>query len=345
MKRKRATERRAVQAYDLTEGLQHYFVRKLDALSKKYGDDRPFAPVEWLREEGRFGGGVRYEARDETLFDHGSVNLSQIHYEKAPEKKLASATAISTIIHPRNPYAPSMHMHISRTQMKNGDGYWRIMADLNPSVPNETHREAFMQTLKEAGGVHFEAGREAGDCYFYISALKRHRGVAHFYLEGFDSGDFEADSRYARAFGDAVIDRYIEIVTKVFESAPKADEAARKQQLAYHTLYLFQVLTLDRGTTSGLLVHDQNDVGIMGSLPSHVDVDLLKNWIAEVPAPQEKLVAAIAQILGGSGIAEVDIEKKKRLAEAVRNHYRTCPEALKLQAGSVMVPPTVANHR
>ena len=51
---------------------------------------------------------------------------------------------------------------------------------------------------------------------------------------------------------------------------PVLDEATA-QQLAYHTLYFFQVLTLDRGTTSGLLVHDQNDLGIMGSLPAWVD--------------------------------------------------------------------------
>jgi len=35
--------------------------------------------------------------------------------------------------------------------------------------------------------------------------------------------------------------------------------------------------TADRGTTSGLLVHDENDVGILGSLPSHVDKKLLES--------------------------------------------------------------------
>ena len=37
----------------------------------------------------------------------------------------------------------------------------------------------------------------------------------------------------------------------------------------------FGVLILNRCTTSGLLVHDQNDVGIIGSLPSHVNRLLL----------------------------------------------------------------------
>ena len=44
----------------------------------------------------------------------------------------------------------------------------------------------------------------------------------------------------------------------------------RKKQLAYHTRYFYQVLLLDRGTTAGLLVHDDNDVGTLGSLPGQV---------------------------------------------------------------------------
>ena len=41
--------------------------------------------------------------------------------------------------------------------------------------------------------------------------------------------------------------------------------------------YLFQVLTLDRGTTSGLLIHNQNDVGIMGSLSLYINKVLLSS--------------------------------------------------------------------
>ncbi len=344
MKRTVSTELHARQAYTLVEGLQQYFVRQLDLLSEKFGTGEAFMPVEWFREEGRFGGGVRFEATDERLFDRASVNVSQVHYESEPAKKLSSATAISTIIHPANPHAPSMHMHISWTEMKNGNGYWRIMADLNPAIEKSMDRERFMQMLRDAGGVHFEKGRAQGEKYFYIPALRCHRGVAHFYLEGFNSGEFERDLAYAKVFGEAVIDTYTGIVTQRLEENLPVDETARAVQLAYHTRYLFQVLTLDRGTTSGLLVHDQNDVGILGSLPSHVDVDLLLSWAEAVPSPQEKLVGSIAEILGDGGVAEVDSMKKKRLAEAVRSHYRKYPEALKLQASGEITPPTVENH-
>jgi coproporphyrinogen III oxidase len=34
------------------------------------------------------------------VFDRASVNVSQVHYADEPTRKLASATALSTIIHP-----------------------------------------------------------------------------------------------------------------------------------------------------------------------------------------------------------------------------------------------------
>ena len=115
-------------------------------------------------------------------------------------------------------------------------------------------------------------------------------------------------------------------------------------QLAYHTLYLFQVLTLDRGTTSGLLIHDQNDVGIMGSIPSHIDRTLLESWKALMPEPQNELVQALLDVLPQEMPTPVDVKTKKALAEAVRSHYRRFPEALSMQASGKFIPKTVDNH-
>jgi coproporphyrinogen III oxidase len=113
----------------------------------------------------------------------------------------------------------------------------------------------------------------------------------------------------------------------------------------YHTVYLFQVLTLDRGTTSGLLVHGDNDVGILGSLPSRVDRALLASWRDRVPEVQAPLVDALVEALEPGETSPVDVPAKRRLADAVRAHYRAHPEALQLQARGDVLPPTVANHR
>lgn len=337
----------AKEAYTLVDGLQAYFVSKLNALALEFGRGRACEAVSWGRDEGKHGGGVRYEARDSVVYDRGSVNVSQVHYDDDPSKKLGSATAISTIIHPHNPHAPSMHMHISWTQMRDGEGYWRVMADLNPSLIGESDadRNLFSETLKKVTGELYEEGAAQGDRYFYIPVLGRHRGVSHFYLEGYNSGNFEEDKAFVVKVGESVIDTYIAIISNKLREYPSFTEEEKEEQLAYHTLYLFQVLTLDRGTTSGLLVHDQNDVGIMGSIPSHVNRDLLASWVDKMPHPQEILVKALLDALPDEMPTPVEEETKKALAHAVREHYRRYPEALSMQASGEIIPPTVDNHR
>ena len=77
----------------LVTHLQSYFVKALDSLSAEIGDNKAFEPVEWFRNKGEFGGGVRYVATDETLFNRASVNVSQVQYDSDETKQLASATA------------------------------------------------------------------------------------------------------------------------------------------------------------------------------------------------------------------------------------------------------------
>lgn len=329
-------KKRAV-ALDLVESLQARFVQALELLG---GDS--FTAIEWLRDEGRHGGGVRYGIEDSELLGRASVNVSQVHYDDEPERKLGSATAISSIVHPSHPRAPSVHIHISWTELKSGEGYWRIMADLNPSLPNPEQTERFIAALRQAAPIEFDEAAKQGERYFFIPALGRHRGAAHFYLESYNTGDFDADLELAKQVGEAAIDGYLEILEN--PCLPVGEEEA-SSQLAYHTLYLFQVLTLDRGTTAGLLVHDQNDVGILGSLPAKVDRNLLSSWRSRMESPQDKLLDLILSALPRVGICTIDALVKQKLADAIRTHYKNHPEALNLQASGNRVPPTVENHK
>jgi coproporphyrinogen III oxidase len=331
-------------AQKLLSELQSYFVAKLNDISHTLGKDQAYEAVEWGRDTGLHGGGVRYEARDESIFDRASVNVSQVHYDDDETKKLSSATAISTIIHPHNPHAPSMHMHISWTQMRDGKGYWRVMGDLNPSLKNDVFQRDFDMALQRTAGKYADEGIAQGDRYFNIPVLNRTRGISHFYLENFNTGDFEADRDFAYKMGKAIIDAYIGITLQALQYHTTYTQEEKDTQLSYHTLYLFQVLTLDRGTTSGLLVHDQNDVGIMGSIPSHVNRELLATWVEKMIKPQDKLLLALLEALPNEMPTPVDVETKKKLANAVRKHYKQYPEALSMQALGETVPSTVDNH-
>lgn len=344
MKRIRAKSPRAEQALTLVTDLQQRFVTKLNAISKKYGNGKPYEPTEWFRDEGKHGGGVRFMATDESLFNRASVNISQVQYDDEDTKQLASASAISTIIHPGNPLAPSVHIHISWTELKNGSGYWRVMADLNPSIENSADKNEFANKLKQAAPQQYLEAAAQGDRYFFIPALGRHRGITHFYLENYSSGNFDADLKMARTVGEAAIDTYCDILSSAIEKRTSPTEADHKKQLDYHTLYFFQVLTLDRGTTSGLLVHDQNDVGILASLPSHINRPLLASWKQKMQAPQDKLLEKMMACLADKEVSPVEDETKQALANCVRKHYQAHPEAIDMQASGNTVPPTVNNH-
>lgn len=337
-----ANSKEAKEAYVLVRTLQERFANKLNDLSKKYGENKKFEEVLWLRDEGTHGGGSRFEARDETLFNTASINVSQVHYDDMEDKKLQSATAISTIIHPNNPKLPSIHIHISLTCLRDGHSYWRVMADLNPSIENKDDKQKFEAALKELSEEKYEEGVKQGEKYFFIPALDRHRGVSHFYLENYKTEDKKADYDFAMSFGQGVIDTYAQILDDAIKQRELFSVHDIKQQLDYHTLYLFQVLTLDRGTTSGLLVHNQNDAGIMGSLPKFINKELLDSWKDKVPAIQKPLVEALVSCINDKGL--VDIDTKLHLANKVREFYKNNQEALIHQASGNTIPSTVQNH-
>ncbi len=329
---------KAKSAHDLALSLQNHFEKRL----RQPADRGAFRPSTWYRDGGRHGGGARLTYGGGGDFNRASLNVSQVQYDDDPEKRLGSATALSCIVHPAHPRSPSLHIHVSWTEMKNGEGYWRMMADLNPSIPLERDRLQFVEALKHVSGSLFPEAASQGDRYFEIPALKRHRGVAHFYLEQYYTSDAKADLALAGRFGRAMIDAYAEILAGG-RKFPVPTEAEMASQLAYHTVYLFQVLTLDRGTTSGLLVHDQNDVGTLGSLPARVNRTLLQSWKALVPKPQDELVDALVAVVPADG--RVEDEQKIAFCSALRTFYKAHPKALDLQAQGNVLPPTVQNHR
>lgn len=334
----------AQQAHELVTSLQQRFVTGLERLAEELHVPQAFQPVEWLRNGGTHGGGERFETGSGDLYMRGSVNVSQVHYNDDESKTLDSATAISTIIHPQHPLAPSVHIHISWTEMKNGSGYWRVMADLNPSIENPAATERFLEALQQAAPDQFEEAKVQGEKYFYIPALERHRGVAHFYLESYRTDDAQADAVLAKRVGKAAIDTYLAILRDTLQRVDVPTEEQLAAQRAYHTLYFFQVLTLDRGTSSGLLIHNQNDVGIMGSLPAYIDKALLQSWVARMTPPQDQLLERLIAVLPDDEPVLVDTPIKAQLAEVIRQHFREHPQALQMQAAGHVIPPTVSNH-
>jgi len=93
------------------------------------------------------------------------------------------------------------------------------------------------------------------------------------------------------------------------------------------------------------LVHNQNDIGILGSIPAYVDKVLLTSWLTKMQSPQDQLLTALIDVLPTTNPCLIDEPTKQKLADVVRHHYNTHPEALSMQASGDIIPPTVNNHR
>ncbi len=100
---------------DYFTGLQDRIVAALEAL-----DGGTFRRDAWTRAEG--GGGVSRLIEDGALFERGGVNFSHVMGTSLPPSASAGrpelagrgfeALGVSLVLHPRNPYVPTVHMNV-----------------------------------------------------------------------------------------------------------------------------------------------------------------------------------------------------------------------------------------
>src|SRR6266853_74618 len=103
----------AVHAYLLE--LQNRLVAELERV-----EGRSFRRDHWQRDEG--GGGESRIIEDGGVFERGGVNFSRVHGERLPPSASAArpelagrafeATGVSLVLHPRNPFVPTVHMNV-----------------------------------------------------------------------------------------------------------------------------------------------------------------------------------------------------------------------------------------
>jgi coproporphyrinogen III oxidase len=131
---------------DYLLGLQDGIVSSLELL-----DGRAFLRDEWKRPEG--GGGVSRMLEDGKVFERAGVGFSHVSGTRLPPSATAhrpeiagrewSAMGVSLVLHPRSPYAPTVHMNVRffRAQAPEGKGedVWWFGGgmDLTPYYPFE----------------------------------------------------------------------------------------------------------------------------------------------------------------------------------------------------------------
>ncbi len=269
--------------------LQERIVAQLTAL-----DGRPFIRDEWKRPEG--GGGVSRLLEDGELLERGGVGFSHVTGTALPPSASAhrpeiagrpwEAMGVSLVLHPRNPYVPTVHMNVRF--FVSGDTWWFGGGmDLTPYYPFEEDCTHFHRANREAlapfPGLHPRFKR-ACDAYFFLKHRNEPRGIGGTFFDDFSEQGFDHSFAVMRAVGDALLPAYLPIVDR--RRALPFGERERDFQAYRRGRYVEFNLVWDRGTLFGLQSGGRAE-SILMSLPPVVKWRY--DWRPEPGSPETKL--------------------------------------------------------
>ncbi len=285
---------------DYLLGLQETIVSRLEAL-----DGARFLADEWKRPEG--GGGTTRILENGEVFERAGVGFSHVTGTKLPASSSAlrpeiagrewGAMGVSLVLHPRNPYIPTVHMNVRFFRAKapsgEGDDAWWFGGgmDLTPYYPFEEDCVHFHRANRDAlakfPGLHARFKKQC-DEYFFVRHRNEPRGIGGTFFDDFSEGGFDAAFAVMRAVGDAFIPAYAPIVEK--RRAHAYGERERDFQAYRRGRYVEFNLVWDRGTHFGLQSGGRAESILMSLPPS---VTWRYDW---KPAP-ESAEAKLASVL------------------------------------------------
>ncbi len=198
------------------------------------------------------------------------------------------ATAISMIMHPRNPYAPTFHANLRFFLVD--DSYWHFGGgfDLTPFYPfpeDVVHwHETARNSVQGFGDGLYDHFKTWCDDYFFLSHRKEPRGVGGLFFDDWNQDGFEQSFALTRSIGDAILPAYLPILER--RKNMPFTEREREFQLYRRGRYAEFNLAIDRGTKYGI----QSGRRIESVLASMPPVAIWKyNWQPEPGSPEAVL--------------------------------------------------------
>ncbi|MEP7275257.1 MAG: oxygen-dependent coproporphyrinogen oxidase [Betaproteobacteria bacterium] len=256
-------------------GLQSRIVAALEAI-----EGRAFGRDEWTRPEG--GGGISRMMEDGAVLERAGVLYSRVTGDRLPPSATAQrpelagrtweACGVSLVLHPRNPYAPTVHLNV-RHFCARRDGtppLWWFGGgmDLTPYYGFAEDAVHFHATCRAAlapfgDGVHARYKAWCDD-YFFIKHRGEPRGVGGIFYDDLNEGGFERCFALTRSVGDHFLDAYAPILARRKETP--YGERERDFQAYRRGRYVEFNLVWDRGTLFGLQSNGRTEA-ILLSLP------------------------------------------------------------------------------
>ncbi|HYG55193.1 MAG TPA: oxygen-dependent coproporphyrinogen oxidase [Burkholderiales bacterium] len=281
-----------MKVVEYLEGLQGRIVAALELL-----DGKTFRKDSWQRPEG--GGGVSCVLENGNLFERGGVNFSRVHGTTLPPSASAArphlagrafeAMGVSLVLHPRNPYCPTVHLNVRFFSA--GDVWWFGGGmDLTPYYGFEEDARHFHQTCKRAldpfGADYYPRYKRWCDEYFFLRHRGEPRGIGGIFFDDLADRDFDHSFSLVRSVGDHFITGYTPIIEK--RRAMAYGERERGFQAYRRGRYVEFNLVYDRGTLFGLQSGGRTE-SILVSMPPRAEWRY--DWKPEPGSPEERLYA------------------------------------------------------
>ena len=244
-------------------------------------DGKPFLRDEWTRPEG--GGGVSRLIEEGNVFERGGVNFSHVTGANLPPSAMASrpelagraweAMGVSLVLHPRNPYAPTVHMNVRffTTTAEGQEPVWWFGGgmDLTPYYGFEEDARHFHQACLDAlapfGDELYPRFKAWCDEYFYLKHRKEPRGVGGIFFDDFNSVGAEQSFAMTQSVGDSFIKAYLPILER--RKDMEYGERERDFQAYRRGRYVEFNLVFDRGTHFGLQSGGRTEAILMSMPP------------------------------------------------------------------------------
>ena len=284
-------------AYDYFIDLQSRIVAALETV-----DGTAFQADQWTRPEG--GGGLSRYLEGGAVFERAGVLFSHVQGKTLPPSASAhrseltgrswEAMGVSLVLHPRNPYIPTVHMNV-RLFVAHGaevgaeDVFWFGGGlDLTPYYAFEEDAKHFHQVCHDAlapfGADKYAAYKKWCDEYFYLKHRNETRGVGGLFFDDLNEEGFDHSFALTRSVGDCFLDAYLPIVER--RRSMEFTKAQRDFQAYRRGRYVEFNLVFDRGTLFGLQSGGRTE-SILLSMPPMASWRY--NWSPKDDSPEAKL--------------------------------------------------------
>ena len=291
------TDTTAVRSYLL--GLQGCIV---DALQTE--DGLPFRSDGWQRPVGGKleGDGLSQLLEEGHMLERGGCNFSHVKGASLPpsatqhRSELAGAPfealGVSLVMHPRNPYVPTVHMNVrllaAYPQDKPPVTWFGGGMDLTPYYGFEDDARHFHRVNADAlapfGADKYPRFKAWCDEYFFIKHRNEPRGIGGVFFDDFNEGSFDDGFAMMRAVGDAFIPAYLPLVQR--RRVMPYGESERDFQAYRRGRYVEFNLVWDRGTHFGLHGGGRTESILMSMPPI---VKWRYDWQPEAGTPEARL--------------------------------------------------------